>query len=168
MPTPTVRADYAQLTQIAQQFGQAASESEVTLRRLQQNVQNLEGGDWIGQSATRFYFEMRQEVIPAMQRLIQALQNAQQVTRQIEKLMRETEAAVAALFRLNQTAPLASEGEGGEVEFPEKEGYVDTDDYNTGPPPDSGILNDLLRLKLPWWLDVALGFFVIGDVLESV
>ncbi len=48
MPAPRIRADYDQLTQIAQQFDQQAETTERTLRDLTQKMQVLQGGDWIG------------------------------------------------------------------------------------------------------------------------
>ncbi len=51
-------------------------------------------------------------------------------------------------------------------EFPQRTDYIDTDDYGSDPPPDSDLLENLLSLELPWWLDAVLSFLVIGDLLD--
>ena len=59
----------------------------------------LQSGDWVGRGATAFYNEMDSQVLPALQRLVSALQQAQQVTVQISVIMQQVENEVAALFR---------------------------------------------------------------------
>jgi len=54
----------------------------------------------------------------------------------------------------------------GVEEFPQRTDYIDTDDYGSDPPPDSDLLENLLSLELPWWLDAGLSFLVIGDLLD--
>ncbi|MBX7212645.1 MAG: WXG100 family type VII secretion target [Thermoflexales bacterium] len=54
MTAPKIRADYDQLNQIAQRFGQEADAQRLTLQSLKQNMSDLEGGDWIGQGARAF------------------------------------------------------------------------------------------------------------------
>ncbi|HMQ29201.1 MAG TPA: hypothetical protein PKD53_00675 [Chloroflexaceae bacterium] len=56
-----------------------------------------------------------------------------------------------------------------ELLFPSKEDYVDKDDYGSEPPPDSeNLINKLLELELPWWLDAGLSFFAIGDIIDII
>jgi WXG100 family type VII secretion target len=98
LAAPRIRADYDQLGQVAQRFGAAAEASGATLAALQQNLQVLEGGDWVGQGARAFYQEMAQSVLPAFNRLNNALQTAQQVTQAISREMRQAEDAAAAVF----------------------------------------------------------------------
>jgi WXG100 family type VII secretion target len=100
LAVPRIRADYDQLGQVAQRFGIASDAAATTLKSLQQNVQVLEGGDWVGEGARAFYQEMSQSVLPAMKRLIHALQAAQQATQAISREMKQAEDAAAAVFRV--------------------------------------------------------------------
>jgi WXG100 family type VII secretion target len=100
MTAPSVRADYEQLKQIGRQFGEQADLSAQTLAALRQQMDVLQGGDWLGIGARAFYSEMSQSVLPTMNRLAKALQSAAQVTRQISGEVKTAEDAAAACFRL--------------------------------------------------------------------
>ena len=99
MAVPRVRADYDQLGQVAQRFGAAAEAAGATLQTIQQHVQVLEGGDWVGQGARAFYQEMSGSVLPTLKRLTNALQAAQRTTQAISREMKQAEDAAAAVFR---------------------------------------------------------------------
>jgi WXG100 family type VII secretion target len=70
---PKVRCDYDALNVIAQAFGRQADLSRRTLDQLKSTMDVLQGGDWEGQAALRFYQEMQDQVLPVVQRLAQAL-----------------------------------------------------------------------------------------------
>ena len=108
MAVPRVRADYDQLGQVAQRFGVAAEAAGATLQTIQQNMQVLEGGDWVGQGAKAFYQEMSGSVLPTLKRLTSALQAAQQITQAISREMKQAEDAAAAVFRAVVAAGSAS------------------------------------------------------------
>jgi WXG100 family type VII secretion target len=112
LAVPRIRADYDQLGQVAQRFGAAADAASATLQSLQQNLQVLEGGDWVGEGAKAFYQEMGQSVLPSLKRLTNALQSAQQVTQAISREMKQAEAAAAAVFKAVGAAGAAA-GFGG-------------------------------------------------------
>jgi WXG100 family type VII secretion target len=107
MPAPKVRADYEQLAAIAGTFGRQAEVIRSMFQSLSRQKQTLEGGDWVGKSADKFYAEMNSAVLPTVKRLIDALNRAQQVTRQISKVMKDAENASAALFRAAGTGDRA-------------------------------------------------------------
>jgi len=116
MAVPRIRADYDQLGQVAQRFGTASEAATATLKLLQQNMDVLEAGDWIGEGARAFYQEMGQSVLPTLQRLAGALQTAQQVTQAISREMKQAEDAAAAVFRVDGAAggsAASADGEGG-------------------------------------------------------
>lgn len=104
MSAPRVRADYDQLAQIAQAFGLAGFQTDATMSSLKSAKGTLQSGDWIGRGATAFYGEMDSQVLPALQRLVSALQQAQQVTAQINAIMQQVENEVAALFRVTDSS----------------------------------------------------------------
>lgn len=98
MPAPTVRTDYDTLAEIANIFNQQADSSRRTLQRLQQRMETLQSGDWIGKGAAAFYQEMNSDVLPAVRRLTAALEQAHQVTQRISQVMKEAEDEASALF----------------------------------------------------------------------
>ncbi len=58
MTAPKVRADYDPLQTIAQQFDQQAHAIQQTLRQIQDALNTLQQGDWVGAGANQFYAEM--------------------------------------------------------------------------------------------------------------
>ena len=110
MAVPRIRADYDQLGQVAQRFGAAADSAGSTLQALQQTLQVLESGDWVGQGAKAFYQEMGQSVLPSFKRLTSALQAAAQATQAISREMQQAEDAAAAVFRAVGAARLGGAG----------------------------------------------------------
>ncbi|MEP7357555.1 MAG: WXG100 family type VII secretion target [Anaerolineales bacterium] len=99
MTAPRVRADYEQLKQAAQSFGEAGEAAAQTLRAIQKEKQTLEAGDWVGQGAKAFYQEMNESVLPTLQRLASAMQSARTTTLAISRVIKQAEDAAAALFR---------------------------------------------------------------------
>ncbi len=104
MAAPRVRAHYEQLNQIARQFGEHGNQAQQTLNQLRQQMDVLQGGDWLGNGAKAFYAEMNQAILPTLRRLANALQAAQRVTQQISGEMKSAEDAAAACFRLQGAA----------------------------------------------------------------
>src|SRR5262245_50880999 len=98
MSAPRIRGDYEQLTQIAQAFGAQAAQLETTRQRLRREHHALQAGDWLGEGAYRFYAEMETAVLPALQRLAEALHQAQRVTMQMIAVVKQAEADAAACF----------------------------------------------------------------------
>lgn len=98
MTAPKIRADHDSLAKIAQSFAREASNTQKSLRRIKQAMDTLQGGDWIGRGATAFYREMDGEVLPAVQRLHTALNQANRVTRQIAKILQEAEDEAARIL----------------------------------------------------------------------
>ncbi len=99
MPAPRVRADHQQLTQLAQSFGQQSEAINAMHQNVKNKMQVLEGRDWVGKGATKFYNEMNSSVLPSVKRLSTALEHAKQVTLKISKIMQQADEDVAALFR---------------------------------------------------------------------
>jgi WXG100 family type VII secretion target len=104
-----VRADYEQLKVAADRFGRQAQVTRQTLLSLHQAVDMLQGGDWVGQGASAFYQEMWSTVMPAVQRLVTALESAQHATSQISQIMAQAEADAARVLRGDGVAGSRSE-----------------------------------------------------------
>lgn len=98
MPAATVRSDYDQLKSIAQSFRGQGEQIEKTNKAIQRVMQKLEGGDWIGEGAKAFQKEMQEQVMPAMDRLRQALAYADVITRDVSTRMKAGEDEASGCF----------------------------------------------------------------------
>lgn len=140
MPTPRIRSEYEQLTQIAQTFGEQANQISATIKQLQQQKNLLESGDWVGYGARAFYAEMNSQTLPALQKLRNALQAAQKVTGQITQVMKQAEEDAAACFRCDAglAETFLSTGAAYTASVPPTPGPKPTP---TPPPPDTSTSN---------------------------
>lgn len=93
-----VRASHDEMPKISKSFGNESNRVKSSIDRLNRVIQVLEGGDWVGEGATAFYNEMRSEVMPAMARLMRALEMGATVTQQIGRLIDELEQTSAGFF----------------------------------------------------------------------
>jgi len=95
-----IEANYEQLGSIAKSFSQEADTIETMLKQIQSNIDQLEAGGWIGRGANSFFAEMRDDVVPGVERLQAALEEASQTTNEIAKLFREAEETASSRFRM--------------------------------------------------------------------
>lgn len=94
-----VKADYDQLEQVAQGFSNQAQNTEDLIQKLQSSLDPLQDGGWIGRGSDAFFDEMGGEVMPAVQRLREALEEASAVTKQIAQLMQQAEEEASSIFK---------------------------------------------------------------------
>jgi WXG100 family type VII secretion target len=99
MPVSRIRADYDALTKVSQSFARQAAAAQTTVQKIQQCVDTLKGGDWIGKGATAFYREMEADVLPALHRLADALNEASRLAQQASQIMHQAEDDAAGVFR---------------------------------------------------------------------
>jgi len=95
-----IEADYQQLATIAKNFAQEADTVEQMLKIIQTHLDNLEGGGWIGRGANSFFAEMHDDVLPGVQRLQAALEEASRVSGEIARMFREAEETASNRFRV--------------------------------------------------------------------
>lgn len=95
---PIFRAEYEALTKIASVFEQEAERVRQTIQQIQRILDILQGGDWLGEGATAFFKEMSSEVLPALKRLVSALEAGARTTRQISKILKDLEEEISRLF----------------------------------------------------------------------
>lgn len=112
MSANTIQAKYDELENIAQRFGQWAESNAEMSSRLQHNVEQLKHGDWIGKGSEAFFKEMDDEVLPAVGRLIHALQQSQSTINEIIFIIQSAEEEAARPFTrealdLSQTSSTA-------------------------------------------------------------
>lgn len=93
-----VEADYDQLEQVAARFAAQAQAIEQMLNKVRSSMSNLEDGGWVGRGSDAFFSEMHDEVLPAVERLRQALEEANRVTNQITQVMKQAEEEARAPF----------------------------------------------------------------------
>ena len=98
MPAPKIRGDYDSLTRAASSFSKQAQAAQEMTRRVKGQMGVLQSGDWIGRGAQAFYQEMEQEVLPSLNRLANALDEAGRVTQKIRGILQKAEAEAARLF----------------------------------------------------------------------
>ena len=96
-----IRADYEALEQIAQRFASQADAIGQTLQLVTGRMQTLQG-TWKGRGSNAFFAEMGDEVLPAVNRLYEALAEAARTTGQIAQTLRQAEEEAAGLFRHSQ------------------------------------------------------------------
>jgi WXG100 family type VII secretion target len=94
-----IRAQYEELDQVANRFSAQAQAVASMRQRVRQRMDALEGGGWIGKGADSFYNEMNSEVLPAVERLRSALEEASDVTRRIVSVLHEAEDEASSLFK---------------------------------------------------------------------
>lgn len=94
-----IRADYDQLEQVANKFAQQAQEIQQMLQKVRGSMQKLENGGWIGRGSDSFFNEMNGEVMPASQRLQQALGEANRSVKDIMQAVYQAEEEASSVFR---------------------------------------------------------------------
>ena len=94
-----VKADYEQLEQVANKFSSQSEEIQQMLQTVKNNMDQLEP-DWIGRGSEAFFSEMQSEVLPAVQRLQQALEEANRVTKEVVQTMQDAEEEASSPFRV--------------------------------------------------------------------
>jgi WXG100 family type VII secretion target len=93
-----VRADYDQLEQVASRFANQSQEVQQMMQQVKRGMHQLER-DWIGRGSEAFFREMQGEVLPAVQRLQQALEEANRVTKEVVQVMQQAEDEASSPFR---------------------------------------------------------------------
>jgi WXG100 family type VII secretion target len=99
MASDEIKADYQQLEQVASRFASQAQVIEQMIQEVRSSMDPLESGGWIGRAADSFFSEMNGEVLPACQRLLNALHEASQATKDISATMSRAEDEACAPFR---------------------------------------------------------------------
>jgi WXG100 family type VII secretion target len=92
------RGHYAQLKDIAKTFGDQGSEVQNMIKDLKSKQQQLEGGDWKGDSATKFFTEMNGPVYTALNKLQNAMSEASSITTKIATITKNTEDTSSKIF----------------------------------------------------------------------
>ena len=90
--------NYEQLQQIMKMFSSEAEEINGLLKQTQSRVEDLHGGNWVGKGADKFFDEMQSTVLPAVQRLTNALHEAAQAMQKVIDTYRQAEEETQGFF----------------------------------------------------------------------
>jgi WXG100 family type VII secretion target len=90
--------DYDQLTSIAKSFKDEGEDMVRLHSATRQRVRDLHT-EWVGEAAEKFFEEMETELLPAVQRLAQALFVTQDATGDIMKIIQDADEETAGYFR---------------------------------------------------------------------
>jgi len=113
MANNIVQADYEALSEIIKRFSQSAQMIQQMQQATKTTADQLRDGGWIGRGSEAFFKEMDDEATPAVQRLIEALIEAGQVTEQIRQLLRQAEEEAARPIPGNVERAIGGAAAGG-------------------------------------------------------
>lgn len=121
MGNDIVQAKYDELEMIANRFKSRAEANGELKSKVIQSYQALEQGGWIGRGAESFFKEMTGEMFPALERLSEALDEAQSVTLELKQIVEQAEEEAASVFQGNGTGGggTPSPGAAGASSLPE-------------------------------------------------
>ncbi len=91
MSAPQIRCEHDKLKNVANSFDDEAGKLDQKFAKMIESFEKLQGGHWIGEGATKFFNEMNSSVIPACNRLRNALQKAGTQTEYISREMKRAE-----------------------------------------------------------------------------
>lgn len=94
-----VLVNYEMMKKFQNSFRGQETATQQTIQKLTKVIEQLRGGDWIGEGATQFFNEMDGDIIPAMKRLQNAMTEGDKVSKAIEKIQHETESSIESLFK---------------------------------------------------------------------
>ncbi len=95
--TDKIEIDYAQIDKLIQYFRTSAESYKTRHRLIAQMVDKLET-EWIGRGSQAFQNDMRDVILPAMNRLVTNFDTLSQVLHQVAVILRQAEEAGSRLF----------------------------------------------------------------------
>lgn len=93
-----IQCEHEAIPGIAGRFNDLAERNRQQMQKVEQQLQQLQGGDWIGPNATAFFNLMNDQFLPAHQRLCTALERSGEVVTEISKMIRESEEESKSYF----------------------------------------------------------------------
>jgi WXG100 family type VII secretion target len=92
MPAPKIKADYKQLEEISKVFSQNCDEIQNQYSKIASKSDSMQSAkDWEGVGAKNFFQELDSSILPAIQKLFQALDRAAQASSEIAQEMKNAE-----------------------------------------------------------------------------
>lgn len=109
MNTSVVQVQYEELEAIARRFASQAEAGQEMRQLLKQRMEALRAGGWIGRGADAFMAEMTDVVLPAVQRLTDALHEGDTATGRIVQMLRAAEQEAASQFSVDGVTSFPSD-----------------------------------------------------------
>ena len=94
-----VIVNYEMMKKFQNSFKGQEAATQQSIQRISKVVEEIRGGEWIGEGATKFLSDMDSTFIPAMKRLQNAMSEGDRVSKEIEKIQHETENQIVSLFK---------------------------------------------------------------------
>ena len=94
-----IQADYDELEQISGQFSNQAQSIQAMQQKVRGSYAKLLDKGWIGKGATAFFDEMESLILPAQERLKDALEQASKTTKDISETVQQAEEDASSPFR---------------------------------------------------------------------
>ena len=98
MPAEVIQATYGDLETIAIRFRQRSEACSELRRRVISRIDHLRKGGWEGRGAAAFFIEVDNELLPALQRLVDVCTQGSDVTREIIATLQTAEVEAARPF----------------------------------------------------------------------
>ena len=108
-----IRADYAQLQQIAERFTKRAETMSSMTTSVRGSYSPLKEGSWLGLGVEAFSREMEEKIFPALARLIDALTEAGRITGAVAQTLEEADAEASTPFEESRNEEQSEAGSGG-------------------------------------------------------
>ncbi len=94
-----IQANYDELDEISRRFADNADQVRTIERRINDQMEILRSGAWQGQNATVFYNVMDDTLMPGINRLAHALDEAETTTNQVANEMRSAEEEAESIMK---------------------------------------------------------------------
>ena len=94
----TIKLDFDAFKNIEGSFRAQETATQGTVGKLNKVIEQLRGGDWYGEGATKFFNEVDSQVIPSMKNLQNVMGEGDRISKEIEKTQHECESAITSLF----------------------------------------------------------------------
>ncbi|HLC05380.1 MAG TPA: WXG100 family type VII secretion target [Anaerolineales bacterium] len=93
-----IKLDFDAFKNIEGSFRAQETSTKETIGKLNKVIEQLRGGDWYGEGATKFFNEVDSQVIPSMKNLQNVMGEGDRISKEIEKTQHECESAITSLF----------------------------------------------------------------------
>ena len=93
-----IKLDFDAFKNIEGSFRAQETATQETIGKLNKVFEQLRGGDWYGEGATKFFNEMDSQVMPSMKNLRKVLAEGDKVSKDIEKVQHDCETSITSLF----------------------------------------------------------------------
>jgi WXG100 family type VII secretion target len=94
-----VLVNYEMMKKFRNSFKGQEAATQQSIQKITKVVEEIRGGEWIGEGATKFLSDMDSTYFPAMKRLQNAMAEGDRVSTEIEKIQHETESSITSLFK---------------------------------------------------------------------